>query len=96
MQAEWEDKQNKRLERYLKSARFRYQASVEQIHFSASRNLDKNMFLRLSDCSFIDRKENVLITGPTSVAKASLPLLLGIKTVKKNTRLFTTILKNCF
>jgi hypothetical protein len=32
--AEWDDRQNKKLERLVKSARFRYQASVEEIAFT--------------------------------------------------------------
>lgn len=77
IQAEWEDRENRKINRYLRAARFRYQASVEQIDFTARRGLDKNQFLRLSDCSFIKKKENILIVGPTGVGKSYLASSLG-------------------
>lgn len=77
IQAEWEDRENRKINRYLKSARFRYNASVEEIDFSAHRNLDKNMVLRFADCSFIERKENILISGATGTGKSYLATALG-------------------
>lgn len=77
IQAEWEDRENRKINRHLKSARFRYQASVEEINFTAARQLDKNQILRLSDCSFIKNKINILICGPTGVGKSFLASALG-------------------
>ncbi len=77
VQAEWEDKENRKINRLLRMARFRYQASVEEVDFTASRQLDKNQFLRLADTSFIKRKENILITGATGVGKSYLASALG-------------------
>ena len=65
--AEWDDRYNRRLDRLIKAAKFRYRASIDEIDFSLARNLDKNMILRFSDCSFIKNKKNIIITGPTGV-----------------------------
>ncbi len=77
IQAEWEDRENRRLNRYLKTARFRYQASVEEIDFSHQRALDQNQIIRLADCSFIQRKENILITGSTGAGKSYIATAIG-------------------
>lgn len=77
VEAEWMDRSNRRINRYLKSAKFRYQATVEEVDYQAQRNLDKNQLLRLADCSFIDRKETIIITGPTGVGKSYLASALG-------------------
>jgi len=75
--AEWDERHNRKLDRSLKTARFRYKASVEQLSFDMERNLDKNQIMRLADCEFIKRKENVLITGSTGIGKSYLASALG-------------------
>jgi hypothetical protein len=54
---EWEYRQNKKIASSLQRARFRYPASLEDIKFTPSRNLDKNQLLRLTDCSFLTKKK---------------------------------------
>ena len=68
--AEWQDRQNRKIERLTNQAKFRYKASLEEIDYNTPRELNKDMLLRLSDCNFIKKKENVIITGPTGVGKS--------------------------
>jgi DNA replication protein len=77
IQAEWDERENRRTQRNIKQAKFRYHAAIEQINFSSQRNLDKNMLLRLCDCSFIKQAENILISGPTGVGKTYIATALG-------------------
>jgi DNA replication protein DnaC len=75
--SEWDDRNNRRIERQLRNARFRYKASLEQLHLDADRSLDKNQLMRLGECAFIPRKENVLITGSTGVGKSYIASAIG-------------------
>ena len=79
VQAEWEYRENQKIERCLSNAAFRYQAFIDNIDYSPGRKLDKNLMMRLSDCSYIDRAENVVITGATGVGKSYIDSsILGI------------------
>ncbi len=77
VQAEWDDRYNRRLHRLMTKARFRYQASMEEIDYVFKRNLDKNVILRLSTCDWITRRQNVIITGSTGLGKSFLGSALG-------------------
>jgi DNA replication protein DnaC len=74
--SEWDERYNRKLTCTLHMARFRYKASIEQIHFENNR-IDKNMVMRLAECNFINRKENILITGSTGIGKSYLDSALG-------------------
>lgn len=75
--SEWDERYNRKLDRNLKNAKFRYKAAVEQINFDTPRDLNKNHMLRLADCDFIDKKENVIITGSTGIGKSYIASALG-------------------
>lgn len=75
--SEWDDRYNRKLDRNLKNAKFRYKAAVEQINFDTPRDLNKNQVLRLADCDFIGKKENVIITGSTGIGKSYIASALG-------------------
>jgi len=70
IKAEWDERHNRRIERIIKNARFHYKSSIESINFEESRNLERNQILRLAECDFIEKNENVLITGSTGVGKS--------------------------
>jgi DNA replication protein DnaC len=77
VEAEWDDRQNRRIERGLLNARFRYKASVEDLYYHATRNIDRNQMMRLAECDFIKRNENLLITGSTGIGKSYIASALG-------------------
>lgn len=76
VQSEWDDRQNRQIERQLKNAKFRYSASMEQVIYE-NRNLDKNQMMRYSECAFIDNKENIFITGSTGIGKSYIASTIG-------------------
>jgi DNA replication protein DnaC len=75
--SEWDERYNRKLNRSVKNARFRYKAAVELINFDDHRLAIKNQVLRLADCAFVDKKENVLITGSTGVGKSYIASAIG-------------------
>ena len=77
--AEWDDRHNRRLQRLIKAAKFRYQASLDEIDFNLDRGLDKNMLLRLSSSRWIEKRRDIIITGPTGVGKSFLASGLGFQ-----------------
>jgi len=77
IESEWDDRQNRTIERSVKNARFRYKAAIEELLYHADRNVDKNQIMRFTQCSFIDKHENILITGSTGIGKSYLASALG-------------------
>lgn len=74
---EWEDRENRKIDRLFKQANFRQKASLAEVNYTSSRNLDKNMFVRLGSLDFISRRENVILTGASGVGKSYLAQALG-------------------
>ena len=102
VQAEWEYRENQKIERCLNNAAFRYQAFIDNIDYSPGRKLDKNLMMRLADCSYIDRAENVVITGATGVGKSYIATALGHqaclkgkKVLYRNAQKLFTLLRIC-
>lgn len=77
LQSEWDDRYNRKIDRLVRNAKFRYQAAIEHIDFSESRNVDRNEVSRLAECQFIKDKKNVIITGSTGVGKSYIASALG-------------------
>ncbi|MGG5905031.1 IS21-like element helper ATPase IstB [Sphingobacterium daejeonense] len=74
---QWEERENNKTERLIKQACFRQTASIADINYRNERNLDKNMFLRLSTLDFISRKENIIICGAAGTGKSYIAQALG-------------------
>jgi DNA replication protein DnaC len=77
VEAEWDDRLNRNIERRLRNARFRYQSCMESIDYQAERNLDRNQVMRFAECTFIKKHENIIITGSTGIGKSYLATALG-------------------
>lgn len=77
LQAEEQERSNKRFDRLQKNARFRYQASIEELQFDASRGIDKSLISALATGDYLSKGESVLITGATGCGKSYLASALG-------------------
>jgi len=77
LQAEEEERQNSRFERLIRSARFRYRASMEELDYDPVRGLDKSLISDLATCEYISKGESILITGKTGSGKSFVSSALG-------------------
>jgi DNA replication protein DnaC len=77
LQAEEQERNNKRFDRLRMNARFRYQASIEELKLDASRGLDKGLVMTLATGEYLSKGEAVLITGSTGCGKSFLASAFG-------------------
>ena len=78
VQAEWENRRDKRLERLLKAAGLRAPgACLEELSFQAGRNLEKSAVARLADCRWIRNGQNLLAHGACGTGKTYLICAFG-------------------
>lgn len=76
-QAEVEYRDHSRTQKYLKASKLRYHALPEDIICNTERGITREQLLRLSDGMFIEKGENVLITGATGCGKSFMACALG-------------------
>lgn len=77
VESEWDDRHNRAVERSLKNARFRYKSTIEMLDYTLERGLDQNMVNRLTEGMYIDKHQNLIITGSTGTGKSFLASALG-------------------
>ena len=75
--AEIQYRLTQRTQLYLRLSRLRYHALPEQIIATQERGLTKEQLLMLCDGMFIEKGENILITGATGGGKSYLACALG-------------------
>ena len=76
-EAEIQSRLHNRTEMYLKLSKLRYDAVLEQVHCTSDRNLSRESVSVISDCGFVKRAENNLITGATGCGKSFLACALA-------------------
>lgn len=77
LQSEELNRQNEKTAYYLKLAKLRVPASLEQIECSPARNLTKSQLASLAEGRYLQQGENILITGATGCGKSFLACALG-------------------
>ncbi len=77
LQAEEQERAGRRFDQLKKNARFRYQASIEELGLEASRGLDKALLATLATGQYLEKGESVLISGATGCGKSFLASALG-------------------
>ena len=67
-----------RTKRRLKLAEFPMRATVEDLDLSPERGLERRLVLELSQCNWIDKALNILVSGATGTGKSYLACALGL------------------
>ncbi len=84
--SEWDNRRNRAIERAVKAASFRYNASLEEMDYSFERGLDQNQVERLAALTFVKESRDLFITGPTGTGKSYLATALGNKACQEGYR----------
>jgi DNA replication protein DnaC len=77
VQSEQQSRANEKTAYYLKLAKLRLHATIEQIECSPIRNLTKQQLATMAEGSYLKHGDNVLITGATGCGKSYLACALG-------------------
>jgi len=80
---ELQERENRRLHRYLKSARLRDQACVEDIDFHTPRGLNRAKVIELAESRWVDAHQNVLVIGATGLGKTYVACALAKAAIRK-------------
>lgn len=75
--AEWMAKKEKKIDRFVRQANFRFPAVIEDIEYSGKHGITKKDVLNFSQCSYIHKKQNILVSGLTGIGKTYLICALG-------------------
>ncbi len=75
--AEQQHRSQKRMEMFLRLGKLRYRATLPDIDCSTERNLEKEQLMQLAGEGYLQRGENILITGATGCGKSYLACALG-------------------
>lgn len=71
------ERKHRKQERLVRQARFKLRATVQDIDYQHPRNIKKDQVARLAQGEWIDRAQNLLITGPCGTGKTYLACALG-------------------
>jgi DNA replication protein DnaC len=96
VEAEWLSRRNKRTERLVRQAGFRFQAAVEDIDYQSKIGISKPEVLKLSLGSYIKKAQNIFICGPTGVGKTYLVCALGYSACTQGFQVIDTRLSDFF
>lgn len=75
--AEVQDRRDRKTAMYLKISKLRYTALLEDVICGTDRNFTKDDLAAIADCAFIRRHENLLIQGKCGCGKSFLACALG-------------------
>ena len=80
------ERERKAAERRLKVARFPAVGRIDEFDFPERPSVNKPLMLQLVQGEYLDRRENILLVGPSGTGKSHLATALGIATCGQGRR----------
>ena len=77
------ERENRRLERYLKQAHLRADAVVEDVDFRRRRGLERHVVASLAQCDWVRNHHNVAVVGATGLGKTYLGCALANAAIRR-------------
>ena len=70
--AEWTAREQRKLQRRLRTAKLRHPATLEAVDFTHPRRLNRQQVLTLGACAWVAERHNLILIGPTGIGKSFL------------------------
>ncbi len=75
--SEYQDRENRKQQRLLKAAKLKLAANSNDIDYQHPRGLKQSMMASLLQCDWLNKSQNLLITGPCGSGKTYLACAMG-------------------
>jgi DNA replication protein DnaC len=91
------ERRNRKIRQITSRSKLKYkQAFIEETDYRPSRNLDKSLLLTLTQNEWIERSQNIIISGATGTGKTWLACALGNKAIMDGYSVFYIRLSKLF
>jgi DNA replication protein DnaC len=77
--AEWDERRERRSSRLIRAACFHTASSLTELEFAGGRSLDRAAVAPYADCRWVTAADVFIITGPTGIGKSFLAQALGLQ-----------------
>ena len=75
--SEYQDREYRKQQRLLKAAKFKLAATSQDIDYQHPRGLKQSMIASLLQCDWLNKSQNLLITGPCGSGKTYIACAMG-------------------